>query len=444
MEAFKIIVAEDDKWYAEFLSYQLQLIPDYEVSVVDSGKALKSALKSAPDLVTLDFSLPDCDGLELLKYIRKNHPSTDVVIISGQEEMGIALELFRSGAYDYLMKDDDLKERLWNIVARIRENRQLKEEVVSLRKEVKGKYDFNKLLIGESAQFKKLFPLLGKAAESSINVSITGETGTGKEVFAKAIHYNSAYGKNKFVAVNISAIPEGLIESELFGHEKGSFTGATATRIGKFEQASGGTLFIDEVGELDLKSQVKLLRVLQEREIQRVGGNKTIPINCRIICATHRDLTAEVEKGAFRQDLYYRLVGLPMKLPPLRNRKEDILILANHFLNNGESKKKQIRISHEAGQKLLAHAYPGNVRELKSIIDLAAIMCEDEVIKPEDITYMNGGSLSSILTENLTLKEMNRRIIMHCLDETNQNIPEVAERLGIGKSSIYRLLKENK
>ena len=441
MEAFKILIAEDDKWYSEFLSYQLSLIPEYDVSVVHSGNELKKALDTVPDVITLDFRLPDTDGLQLLRYIKQKYPSIEVIIISGQEELGVALELFRGGAYDYLMKDDDIKDRLWNIVARIKENKQLKKEVQELRTEIRSKYSFENSLIGSSKPFQRIFPLLEKAANSSINVSITGETGTGKEVVAKAIHHNSNFNKKKFVAVNISAVPEGLIESELFGHEKGAFTGAAATRIGKFEEASGGTLFIDEVGELDLKSQVKLLRVLQEREIQRVGGNKTIPVTCRIICATHRDLGAEVEKGNFRQDLYYRLVGLPIKLPALRNRKEDILVLANHFLVETGQK---VRIDETASRKLMEHAYPGNVRELKSVIELAAIMCENSTIQANDITFMNGGSISSILTENLTLKEMNHRIIMHCLDETNQNIPEVAERLGIGKSSIYRMLKESK
>ncbi|MCH2223417.1 MAG: sigma-54 dependent transcriptional regulator [Crocinitomicaceae bacterium] len=442
MEVFRIIVAEDDKWYSDFLSYQLELIPEYEVEVVRSGKELKKALFSRPNLITLDYQLPDSDGLELLKFIKKESPDTEVLIISGQEELEVAVELFREGAYDYLMKDVDTKERLWNLVSKIKEQQQLKGKVEELQNEVNKKYKFEKFLVGNSPNFKGMFKLLEKAAGSSINVSITGETGTGKEVVAKSIHYNSAFSKKKFVAVNIAAIPEGLIESELFGHEKGAFTGASSLRIGKFEEANGGTLFIDEVGELDLNSQVKLLRVLQEREVQRVGGNKPIQINCRIICATHKDLTAEVEKGTFRQDLFYRLVGLPIKIPTLRDRKQDILVLAKHFIDEALPKKNMITISEEARKKMMNHSYPGNVRELKSVIELASVMCEGGEIKAHDITFMGGGSMSSILLENLTLKEMNKRIILQCLDEMNQNIPEVSKRLGIGKSSIYRLLKE--
>ncbi|MDG1333243.1 MAG: sigma-54 dependent transcriptional regulator [Crocinitomicaceae bacterium] len=442
MEPFKIIVAEDDKWYSDFLSYQLGLIPEYEVVIVRSGEELKKTLYTRPDVITLDYNLPDSDGLSLLKLIKKESPNTAVLIISGQEDLGTAVELFREGAYDYIMKDVDTKERLWNIVAKIREQQELVGQVEELQYEVKKKYKFEKFLIGKSPIFTKLFRLLEKAANSTINVSITGETGTGKEVVAKAIHYNSKAGKSKFVAVNISAIPEGLIESELFGHEKGSFTGASARRIGKFEEANNGTLFIDEVGELDLSSQVKLLRVLQEREIQRVGGSKTIPVNCRIICATHKDLKSEVENGNFRQDLFYRLVGLPIGIPALRERKEDILILSKHFLAEGGSSSQEIQISEEARVKLLHHSYPGNVRELKSVIELAAVLSDDGVIQSKDVTFMGGGSLSSILLEKMTLKEMNTKIILQCLDEMDQNIPAVAERLDIGKSSIYRLLKE--
>lgn len=442
MEPFKIIVAEDDKWYSDFLSYQLSLIPEYEVEIVRSGKELKESLYTRPNLITLDYSLPDSDGLELLKIIKKESPNTEVLIISGQEDVGVAIELFREGAYDYLLKDVDTKERLWHIVAKIREQGQLRGKVEELQNEVKKKYGFEKFLIGKSANFTKMFKLLEKASGSSINVSISGETGTGKEVVAKSIHYNSLAGKNKFVAVNISAIPEGLIESELFGHEKGSFTGASARRIGKFEEANGGTLFIDEIGELDLNSQVKLLRVLQEREIQRLGGNKSIPINCRIICATHKDLNVEVETGNFRQDLFYRLVGLPIKIPALRERKEDILVLAKHFIAENSPKGTSISISEEARNKLMNHSYPGNVRELKSVIELASVMCDDGEINARDITFMGSGSISSILLENLSLKEMNKRIILQCLDEMDQNIPEVAKRLDIGKSSIYRLLKD--
>lgn len=444
MKPFRIIVAEDDKWYSDFLSYQLRLIPEYEVTIARSGGELRKLLSSGPNIITLDYQLPDADGLKLLKAVKEQSPDTEVIVISGQENVGVAVELLREGAYDYLMKDVDTKERLWNTISKIREQQSLKGEIETLKKEVKKKYNVEKSLIGNSPNFRKIFTLLEKASRSSINVSITGETGTGKEVVAKAIHYNSDSRSKKFVAVNISAIPKGLIESELFGHEKGSFTGASARRIGKFEEANGGTLFIDEVGELDMNSQVKLLRVLQEREIQRVGGNKSIPVDCRIVCATHRDLISEIEKGNFREDLYYRLMGLPIKLPALRDRKEDILVLAKHFISGyvKSNKSEPISLSEKAREKLLNHSYPGNVRELKSVIELSCVMCDNNEIEASDITFIGRNTIESILSERLTLKEINKRIILQCLEESDRNIPAVADRLGIGKSSIYRILKE--
>lgn len=444
MSLINILIAEDDNWYADFLSYQLGLIPLYSVTVVKSGKELLQKIDEFPDIVTLDYHLPDMDGLKLLKRIKERSPNTEVIIVSGQNDVGVAVELLREGAYDYIVKDVDSKERLWHVVSKIKEQQSLKGRIQELEKEVRSKYNFGKLLIGQSEEFMKMFKLLEKAAQSMINVSISGETGTGKEVVAKAIHFNSAQSKNKFVTINVAAIPSELIESELFGHEKGSFTGAIAMRIGKFEEAQNGTLFIDEVGELDINSQVKLLRVLQEREIQRVGGNKTIAISCRIICATHKNLEEEVAKGNFRQDLYYRLIGLPVVLPPLRDRKEDILILAKHFIDGyvKSIKGESIQFDEGARKKLMQHTYPGNVRELKSIIDLACVMCDDSLIEAKDITFMGGTSVNNLMNGNLTLKQMTTKIILQCLDEEDQNIPAVSKRLDIGKSTIYRILKQ--
>ncbi|MFN6083498.1 MAG: sigma-54-dependent transcriptional regulator, partial [Fluviicola sp.] len=255
-----------------------------------------------------------------------------VIIISGQSDVAVAVNLLKEGVFDYIVKDVDTKERIWNTIRNIQSQQDLLKEVEILREEVQQKYKFDESIIGQSSAIKRLYPLLEKAAANSINVSITGETGTGKELIAKAIHFNSSEKKGTFVAVNLGAIPRELAESELFGHEKGSFTGAINQRIGKFEEAENGTLFLDEIGELDASTQVKLLRVLQEREITRVGGNKTVKVNCRIICATHKDLQKEVEEGRFRQDLFYRIIGLPIELPSLRKREGDIVILAKFFL----------------------------------------------------------------------------------------------------------------
>ena len=445
MKPFRIVIAEDDKWYAELLQYHLALNPDYEVSTVESGKDLLKVLPERPDVITLDYALPDYNGAVLLKRIKSECPNTEVVMVSGQEDVNTAVELLREGAYDYIVKDDEAKNRLWKTLNNIRENQALREEVEHLREEVGKKYDFSKTIVGSSAPIKKVFTVLEKAVKSSINVSITGETGTGKEVIAKAVHYNSDRKKQPFIAINVSAIPSELIESELFGYEKGAFTGAVGQRIGKFEAAKKGTLFLDEVGEMDLNMQVKLLRVLQERELVRIGGDKTIPVECRIICATHRDLQEAIKDGSFRQDLYFRLMGLPVNLPPLRERKEDIILLARHFINafakeNGFPTKQ---LSENANNKLLAHYFPGNVRELKAVIDLAMVLSDEDTIDGEHITFHASNPSNDLAFTEMTMREYNHMILRHFLDKYDNNIMKVAEKLDIGKSTIYRMLKEN-
>jgi DNA-binding NtrC family response regulator len=444
MASFKIFIAEDDVWYSEILRYHLELNPDYEVRTFDTGKKLVNALHEKPDVVTLDYSLPDINGKELLSLLKKESPSTEIVIISGQEDITTALDLLKEGAYDYLVKDEETKDRIWQIILHIRENSKLKQEIKLLKKEVQKKYDFSKLIKGNSPEIKKLFGLLEKAVSTNITVSITGETGTGKEVIAKSIHYNSDRGKKPFIPINVAAIPSELIESELFGHEKGAFTGAQTRRKGKFEEAGKGSIFLDEIGEMDGNMQSKLLRVLQEREVVRIGGNEVIKLECRVIVATHRDLLSEVKKGNFRQDLYYRLLGLPIELLPLRARKEDVLILAKYFIkefaaqNNSESKK----LSEKARQKLLAYNYPGNIRELKAIIELAFVLADGEEIDVPDINFPSSDPLVDLPLENKSLKEYNVVIINHFLNKYNNNVIDAANALEIGKSTIYRMLKE--
>jgi DNA-binding NtrC family response regulator len=286
--------------------------------------------------------------------------------------------------------------------------------------------------------------LLEKAVSSSISVSITGETGTGKELIAKAIHYNSKRKNKAFVAVNIAAIPAELIESELFGHEKGAFTGAMMKRIGKFEEAEGGTIFLDEIGEMPPSLQAKMLRVLQEREVTRIGSNQVIKLDVRIISATHRDLALEVKEGRFREDLFYRLMGLPVHLPPLRDRGNDILLIAKFFLDQfaKENDLPKFRIAEEAQGKLMQYPFPGNIRELKSIIELSAVMAEGNEIREQDITFSNNARMESFLYQEMSMQDYTYRIIRHFLNRYENNVLEVAKRLDIGKSSIYRYLKE--
>ncbi|MEO6305537.1 MAG: sigma-54 dependent transcriptional regulator, partial [Bacteroidia bacterium] len=275
-------------------------------------------------------------------------------------------------------------------------------------------------------------------------ISITGETGTGKEVIAKAIHFNCERKKQPFVAVNMAAIPAELVESELFGYEKGAFTGAQSRKIGKFEEANGGTIFLDEIAELDLNLQSKILRVLQEREIVRVGGNERIKFDARLITASHKNLLEEVKKGNFREDLFYRIIGLPIELPPLRNRGNDVLILARHFSEEfaKENKTKVLRFSNSAKDHLLKYNYPGNVRELKSVIDLACVMCDNTEITETDIVFNTIKSDQLFTIEEKTLKDYTADIISFFLKKYDQNVVEVAKKLDIGKSTIYNLLQK--
>lgn len=440
----KIFVVEDDPAYSKFLKYVLALNPDFEVEFFTTGKECINQLHQQPTVITLDYSLPDMPGEKVLQEIREFNPDISVIIISAQEKIGTAVELLKAGAFDYITKDEDAKDRILNSINNARNKTSLIREIDTLKKEIATKYEFGKSIIGNSAAIKKTFSLLEKAVTNNITVSITGETGSGKELIAKAIHYNSKQKKKPFVAVNVAAIPRELIESELFGHEKGAFTGAANRRIGKFEEAEGGTIFLDEIGELDLSLQAKLLRVLQEREVTRIGSNEVVKLNVRIIVATHKNLQEETKAGRFREDLYYRLLGLPIHIPALRERGQDAIMIAKHFLDafSRDNQMPKVRISAEAQEKLLSHPWPGNVRELKSVIELAAVMCTDGEIKASDLSFTNVSAEQSFLLKEMTLEEYTYRIIRSYLTKYDNNVLEVARRLDIGKSSIYRYLKD--
>jgi two-component system, NtrC family, response regulator AtoC len=443
---FKIFIVEDSEWYNRLLVHTLSLNPDFEIKSFFNGKDLLNSLFESPDIVTLDYRLPDYTGLELLKRIREENNDVQVILISEQEDINTVVKLLKMGAYDYISKSDDIKDRLTNTVRNIRDGIGLKREISTLRKEVQKKYSFRESILGESPAIKTVYDLIDKALSTNITVIISGETGTGKELVAKAIHYNSRRKDKSFVTVNVAAVPSELIESELFGHEKGSFTGAAYRRIGRFEEADGGTLFLDEIGEMELNLQAKLLRVLQEKEIVRIGSNKPIKTDCRIVVATNRNLKEEVKKGNFREDLYYRLLGLPIDLPPLRERANDILILALHFIakfceeNNIPVKK----LSVASQKRLMSYQFPGNVRELKSVVELAVTLSEKEVIEPADLVIDRGDPLSGVANDNLTLREYQVKIIKATLKKNNDDIKLAADKLDIGISTIYRILKEEK
>lgn len=440
----RIFVVEDDPTYTKFLRYVLDLNPDFDPTFFSTGKELIANLSHGPHVVTLDYSLPDMTGAEVLKAIRDFDPSINVIIVSAQEKIDTAVQLLKMGAFDYIVKDQEAKDRLLNSISNAMNKTVLVREIDRLKQEISVKYEFEKSIIGTSPAIKKVFDLLEKAVKTNITVSIYGETGTGKELVAKAIHYNSKRKQKSFVAINVAAIPRELLEGELFGYEKGAFTGAINKRIGKFEEADEGTLFLDEIGEMDLAIQAKLLRALQEREISRIGSNQIIKLDVRIIVATHKNLLDEVKAGRFREDLYYRLLGLPITLPPLRDRGNDILLLAKHFLDNfaRENQMGKTKFSPEAQQKLTGYVYPGNVRELRSIIELAAVMCSNNEITADDITLSNAPNDRAFLMKEMTLEEYIYHIIRTFLNKYDDNVLDVAAKLDIGKSSIYRYLKE--
>jgi len=440
-----VFIVEDDPMYQKMVKYIMELNPDHEVRVFSKGRDCLKHLDEKPAIVSLDYSLPDMEGAEVLKKIKTHDPNIGVIVLSGQQDVATAVNLLKEGADDYVIKDNETKDRLLLSVNKIKEKQSLVNQVNQLKKQLDQRGEFRKNIIGNSRPMEHVFSLIEKAVKTDITVSITGETGTGKEVVAKAIHQNSSRRKGPFVAINMSAIPSELLESELFGYEKGAFTGAQSQKKGQFELADGGTLFLDEITELDMSMQAKLLRALQEREFMRIGGSKPIAFNVRIITASHKDMAEEVAKGNFREDLYYRLLGLSIELPPLRDRGNDVLLLAQHFLNEFTKANgmERMSFSEEARQKLLDYPFPGNVRELKAVVDLAAVMASGPSIMPEDIRFNSARSKEeNFLHEELTLEEYKERIIRHYLGKYNNDVLFVAKKLGIGKSTIYRMLKE--
>ncbi len=441
-----IFVVEDDPMYQRLVKYVMELNPDHQVHIFATGQECLQNLHLNPSIVSLDYSLPDMTGEEVLRKIKDYNKDISVLILSSQQDVSTAVKLLREGAADYITKDSETNDRLLHAINRAKEQNQLKAEVNTLREELEINYKVDKSIIGDSKPMQQVFSLLEKAIKTNITISITGETGTGKEVIAKSIHYNSSRKKEPFVAVNMSAIPKDLLESELFGHEKGAFTGANTRKRGMFEMANKGTLFLDEIGEMDINLQAKVLRALQEREIHRVGAEKPIAFDARVIVATHRNLQDEVSEGNFREDLFYRLLGLPIALPPLRDRGNDIILLANFFLKSfiKNNNLPALKISKSAKNKLLNYAFPGNVRELKAIMDLAAVLTNENEINETDIRFNSPKKGANFLADEMTMELYKKMIVTHFLEKYDNDIDKVAGKLDIGKSTIYRMLKEEK
>lgn len=450
----KILVADDEQSMREFLDIMLRK-EGYKVTLASNGEeVLKLIEKDIFDLVLLDIRMPRIDGLSALKRIKSVSPDTIVIMITAYASADTAIRAMKEGAYDYIIKPFKIEE-IKLIIKNALEKKNLQNENTLLKKVVRDRFHFENI-IGQSPKMIAIYELLEKVSPTKTNILITGESGTGKELIAKAIHFNSPRKDKPFVTLNCGAIPETLIESELFGHMKGAFTDAIATKKGLFEIADGGTIFLDEISELPLLMQVKLLRVLQDKEFKRVGGTEDIKVDVRIISATNKDLEEAVREKRFREDLFYRLNVIQIKLPPLRERKEDIPLLAEHFLKRyaQELNKNISRISPEALRILLDYDYPGNVRELQNIIERAVALETSNELTPNNLNSYLEGQLSlkktpidlEIPNEGIDLEkfvsEIEKTLIIKALDKTKGIKKKAAELLHINfRSMRYRLEK---
>lgn len=408
--------------------------------------------ETEPDCILLDIMLPGISGVELLKIIKSKNQNLPVIMLSAQGRVDIAIETLKLGAYDYLQKPIDTQKLQITLKNAIK-NYELQKEIDQLREEKHQKYSFQNIIAIDD-KMQEVFRLMNKVLNNNINVLITGESGTGKELIAKAIHYNGNRKDKPFIIVNCASIPRELLESEFFGHEKGSFTGAYTKKIGKFEIANEGTIFLDEIGELDISLQSKLLRVIQEKTFERVGGNEVIKTDVRIIAATNRNLKKCVEDKTFREDLYYRLSAFPISIPPLRERKGDILLLAQHFIKvySENLNKKPPKISKKVASALLEYPWPGNVRELENFIQRAIILSEKDTIELEDLplslqhySIPDSKIDPEVIIQSdviLPLEEIEKKAIEQAIKLCEGNINLAAKKLNIGRATIYRLIKK--
>jgi DNA-binding NtrC family response regulator len=439
----KILVVDDELGVRD--SLRMIFKRDYQVVTAGSAKeAWEKILSEEPDLIFLDIIMPQKDGMELLKEIREDHPLTPVVMLTATKTVKTAVDAMKLGANDYITKPFDVEE-LKIVAEKALESRDLKAENRRLQTEVEERYRFDNI-IGKSKDMREIYSTIRQIAERNSTVLIHGESGTGKELVARAIHYNSPRRNKAFVAVNCAAIPETLIESELFGHEKGAFTDAQSRRIGHFELAHQGTLFLDEISELSLPTQAKILRSLQEREFVRVGGTKTIQVDVRLISATNKNLEEMMSRGTFRSDLYYRINVVPLTIPPLRQRKEDIPLLVQHFLDK-HAGREQKKIIPEAMDIMVAYDWPGNVRELENIIERVVVLTCADTIAPKDLPMLlkktsrveqiKQGVLDGRLSFEDAERDFEKDIILETLKKTNFVQTKAADLLGISR----RILK---
>jgi DNA-binding NtrC family response regulator len=459
-----VLIVDDEPFVADLLQHWVTNVWDYPSIIATTGEeAIILMREKNPRMVLLDINLPDINGIDVLRAIKSADEHLPVVMISAQESITTAVEALKAGAYDYLTKPIDT-ERLQILIRNATAAYSYQQKLRALQSELNSRYDFSNI-ISADPRMHDLFKMMRKAVTSDITVLILGESGTGKELVARALHANGPRKEKPFQVVNCAAIPHELLESELFGHEKGSFTGAQARKIGKFEAAHGGTLFLDEIGDMDLTLQAKLLRAIQEREFERVGGTESIRVDVRIVCATNAELREAIIAKRFREDLYYRISTFPINLPPLRERKGDILLLSDHFLKRFGNRQSiqgvgntPTKISSQAAQAMQQYEWPGNIRELESTIERAVLLAEGEAIQLTDLPlpvrmnaqiedelansfdvkdFFNAEQNKSVLP----LEELKQLAVRHALEACSGNISEASTKLDISRSTMYRLLE---
>ncbi len=447
---FQILIVDDEKAQSEILEGFLVKQGYGAISAEDGQRALEKFRNGAFDLVLTDYRMPGMDGIQLLREVRRLNPEATVVIMTAYGTVGTAVAAMKEGAYDYLMKPIDLDELLL-LIQRIEREIRLGQENRDLKEQLREKFKVE-FIVSASRQMEEALNMVGRVSQSPATILILGESGTGKELIARAIHYSSPRAEKPFVKVNCASLPENLLESELFGHEKGAFTGAIARRIGRFEQADQGSVVLDEIGDLSPSLQMKLLRFLQEKEFERLGSNRTMKSDVRVIAATNRNLEEGIKKGTFREDLYYRLNVVTISLPPLRERKEDIPLLVEHFLKqyNRENKKNVTSLSKEVKDLLMRYEYPGNIRELENIIERAVVLCRGDTLTTQELPLNLKDSKVEAALERAgerrslpgTLEEIERQLISQALGKSGGVQTKAADELGISERVLRYKMKK--
>lgn len=447
-----VFIVDDEQSISKLLSFWVKDKWGYEVELFANSESMLKKLNAKPDLILLDIMLPGLDGIETLKRIKQHDEHLPVIMLSAQGRIDVAVDSIKYGAYDYFSKPIDQQKLELSLKNAIR-NYDLVKEIQNLKENVKKEYSFDNI-ISADGKMQDVFKLVSKVLDNDITVLIYGESGTGKELIARAIHYNGRRKDKPFVVVNCASIPRELLESELFGHEKGSFTGAHQRKLGKFELAKDGTIFLDEVGELEMLLQAKLLRVIQQKEFERVGGTELIKTNVRIISATNRDLKEAVEQKQFREDLFYRLNSFPISIPPIRQRRADILVLTEYFVEefNKKLEKKVKGFTKKALKLIYEYDWPGNVREMENTIERCMIISEKDQLDIDDLPQHIKAADTSLLIDQqsvmftddniIPFEKIKEKSIRHALKVTGGNIVEAARKLQLGRATIYRLMEK--